>query len=75
MTCCAELIITFTGQATTDIPYANEFGAKPMVTVLYFIDGEWQTSGVFTTIKLQGNPTNNIHIDHGGIASGVVKVS
>lgn len=67
MSCCNITYRTFVNEAVTTIPYT---GAVPTVTVSYLVDGEWNIS-VATSIKLVGG---NIVVDHGGIATGVVKV-
>ena len=68
MICCNENITNFTNQTTTVIGYTEP---KPLVTVLYLIDGQWRAD-IATGIKFVGA---NIVIDHGGPATGVVKIS
>lgn len=75
MTCCPETIVPFNNQAVTDIPYSLEYGIKPLVTPLYFVGGEWIAQGMMTSIKLLGTPTNLIRVEHGGPASGIIKIS
>lgn len=72
MPCCELNTTNFVNQATTTIAYAGEFGDKPLVEVIYFIDGQWIQQGVFSNIRIQ--PTQ-IFIDHGGPATGIVKLS
>lgn len=73
MQCCPDNTTGFVNQTATDVPY---FGtSKPMVTVLYVNNGVWTSAGVFTSIQLQGSPTNNIHVDHGGQMTGLIKLS
>lgn len=69
MTCCPENTIPFVNQATSTIPFT---GDKPLVTVSYFIDGVWRALGVMTQIRFVGS---NIEIDHGGAATGIIKLT
>lgn len=75
MRCCPETIVPFTNQSVTDIPYALEYGNKPVVTALYLVAGEWIAEGVLTSIKLIGSPTSLIRVDHGGPSTGIIKLS
>lgn len=71
MTCCEQNIIPFVEEDETIVPYAGEYGQEPQVDVLYNIEGVWQ-AGVFTSI--QRTPTE-ITVNHGGAATGVIKLS
>lgn len=75
MPCCPLNTFNFINATQTTIPYAGEFGDKPLVDVMYLIDGEWIAKGVFTNIYLLGFPTSSIKVDHGGPATGVIKLS
>lgn len=75
MSCCPESITTFAGGSSTTVPYNGEFGPKPTVTVLYIIDGVWTAAGVFTQISLIGEPVTSVKVDHGGISTGIIKLS
>lgn len=68
MSCCAESITTFAGVSSTTVPYS---GNKPMVTVLYMVDGVWTAAGVFTSIKIT---ETQVIVDHGGVATGIIKL-
>lgn len=69
MSCCAESITTFAGVPSTTVPYN---GNKPTVTVLYLIDGVWTAAGVATSIKITGT---QVIVDHGGPATGIIKLT
>lgn len=68
MPCCPQNITSFFNQPTTTIPYT---GVKPIVSVIYFVDGEWKVMGVGTEIRFTGS---NIVINHGGPATGKVVI-
>jgi hypothetical protein len=68
MSCCPQNIIPFAGQSITTIPYT---GVKPLVSVVYFVDGQWKAIGVGTEIRFTGS---NIVINHGGPATGRVVI-
>lgn len=69
MSCCTNTIQSFLFASTTTVPYV---GNRPTVSVIYLqSDGTFLAAGVFTQINIQ--PTEVI-IDHGGAASGVVKL-
>lgn len=80
MPCCPSSITFFADVETTTIPYPDlfktEFGLKPRVDVYYFDEelGEfYNTNGVPSSeVKFDGS---NININHGGPASGYVKIS
>lgn len=72
MACCELNTTNFVNVATTTIPYAGEFGDKPLVQVIYYDGTSWVFMGIFTNIKIE--PTQ-IVIDHGGLATGIVKLS
>lgn len=69
MICCPQNITNFNNVSTTDVAF---IGATPKVDVLYLVNGQWIAQGVSTSITLQ---PGNIHIDHGGPATGIVKLS
>lgn len=69
MICCQVTIQPFAAEAITHIPWT---GDRPTVSVAYLQpDGTLLVSGVMTQIDFQ--PTEFI-IDHGGQASGVIKI-
>lgn len=69
MACCELNTVNFVNVATTTIPYVGE---KPLIQVSYYDGTSWVFNGVFTNIKIE--PTQ-IVIDHGGLATGIVKIS
>lgn len=75
MICCPDTILPFSNVTESNIPYDGGYGEKPTVTVLYNLDGVWTIKGVMTPIELQGNPVNNIYINHGEVSRGVIKIS
>lgn len=72
MTCCESILQTFTEELITTVPYNGEFGDEPQVDVMYLVGDEWHAAGVFTSISR--TPTE-ITVDHGGEATGVIKIS
>jgi hypothetical protein len=69
MTCCSTNITRFLLATTTTI---NFTGQKPTVSVIYLQpDGSFLVAGVFTQINVIGN---QVVVDHGGVASGYVKL-
>lgn len=75
MICCPETIVPFSNQAVTDIPYSLEYGNNPLVTPLYFVNGEFIAEGYFPSIKFLGSPVHTVRVDHGGPATGIIKLS
>ncbi len=67
MICCPINIIQFGSVDYTDIAYS---GQPPMVEVMYFIDGVLKNA--MSVITMDGS---NIHIDHGGPSTGIIKLS
>lgn len=72
MTCCPLDTTNFVNQSTTTVPYGGEYGEHPLVEVIYLIDGVWIQQGVFTQIKIEAG---QIVVDHGGAATGLIKLS
>lgn len=54
------------------MPYNGEFGEKPLVEVIYYVDEEWIQQGVFTDVRIQ---PGQIVVNHGSAATGIIKVS
>lgn len=75
MSCCPESITTFAGASSTTVPYNGEYGSNPKVTVLYLQDGLWVASGIMTQIAMIGTPVTQVKVDHGGPATGIIKLS
>lgn len=82
MPCCAPFIQMFVDVATTTILYSSTmsaaFGVQPRVDIYYFDPdlNEYYTDngtpGSGTAVKFDGA---SVFIDHGGPASGYVKLS
>ena len=80
MACCPYDIISFADKLTTSIAYPDTlkaiFGQKPRVSVYYWDAdvGEFYTLNDFPTSSVIFTGSS-IEIDHGGLASGYVKIS
>lgn len=76
--CCNLSIISFDGQASTVINYTAElqasFGQLPSVRVYYRDPVTGRLDGAVTHVALN-MPVTSIRIDHGGVASGFVKLT
>lgn len=80
MACCPVNIIPFSNQLTTTIDYnaglKAEFGNYPKVSLYYFDSSTgdfYEVNGVpGTEVKFDGD---NIIVDHGGPATGLLKIS
>jgi hypothetical protein len=74
--CCDYDIIPFTSVSIMNIAYSvsmrARFGNVPHVKVYQSISGQYVEPLI--SIRLDGNPTSNINIDNGGIASGFIKI-
>jgi hypothetical protein len=69
MSCCTVNITSFASEAITTIPWS---GVRPTIDVAYLqADGTFLQMGVFTQINFT---TTDVIIDHGGTASGYVKL-
>lgn len=75
MSCCPQSITSFAGVSVTNVHYNGEYGAEPTVTVVYYQDGAWRSQGVATGVSLIGTPVNTVRVDHGGPATGIIKLS
>lgn len=79
MACCPSTIVFFSDVLTTLIAYPDTlkavYGAKPRVDVYYFDTdaGEFYTLNDFPGSQVIFD--GSIKIDHGGLASGYVKIS
>jgi hypothetical protein len=77
MTCCQTTYKPFANVSQTILPWS---GNRPTVSVSYLVDGIWMAMGVQTVITFvggEGPETTTdpaIVIDHGGPATGVVKM-
>jgi len=80
MACCPSNIIIFAGVALTSITYTPamlaKYGPQPRVEVFYYDNAAKEF------VTLNGQPASlvafngsTINIDHGGVASGFVKIA
>lgn len=69
MSCCPSSITSFAGVPSTTVLYS---GPRPTVTVLYYQSGQWMIAGVATPIVITDN---QVIVDHGGPATGIIKLS
>jgi hypothetical protein len=67
MACCPAITQTFGGVTSTFVPWV---GSVPRVEVWYFIDGVLQNQVSNVTVDALG-----VLVDHGGLATGVIKIS
>jgi hypothetical protein len=78
MACCNPLIQTFFNSSSTTIGYGPSlqalYGAAPKVTVLYWDGVQYVAAGISTSIAFDTYPVNSVTIDHGGAATGLVKI-
>lgn len=75
MTCCLSYTFPINGQLTTDIVYSEtmkeQLGGVPKIDLYYLVDDEFVLQ---TGVEILFDE-NSIHIDHGGPAIGIVKIS
>lgn len=69
MVCCNTQTYNFINETITVI---NTDVVNPFIEVFYLVDGNWTQAGVLTQVKYKDGV---ITVDHGGIATGVIKVS
>jgi hypothetical protein len=80
MSCCTPTIFPFYNVATSTIDYSpllrEKYGRVPQVQVSYYDEeaDEYYVSNNSTRVSLSGNPVNSIAVDHGGAASGIVRI-
>lgn len=76
MSCCSPTIIPFTNSGGNTIAYSqsmrDKHGDIPNVEVYHLDSGEYILATV--SIKIDGKPTSLITIDHGGSATGFIKI-
>lgn len=81
MPCCNETIQSFFNEASTSINYGPSLqaahGPAPKVTVLYWDEDleVYVAAGIFTTISFDTYPVTEITVNHGGEASGIIKLN
>jgi hypothetical protein len=78
MSCCPSQVTTFSNALSTTIAYSpamqSQYGAAPKVTVLYWDGTQYVAAGIFTSIAFTGFPVTQITVDHGGPATGMVRI-
>lgn len=78
MSCCNPTIIPFYNTATTTVTYGPsmqlQYGQVPNVTVSYWDGTQYISAGVMTQIRFVGLPVTQITVDHGGTATGILKI-
>jgi hypothetical protein len=81
MPCCTPNITFFYDASETSVAYTQPlrdvYGSRPSVFVYYWDEGlqEYIAAGIFTEIKLTGNPVDTIAVNHGGSGfQGFVKI-
>lgn len=77
MSCCPSISKTFFNEEATTITYPQSYkalyGPIPTIKVLYLQDGEYiEGTGFLTNIAVN---SEQIVINHGGPASGVIKIN
>lgn len=80
--CCnTPTTFKFISSARTEIVYGpslrTKHGTWPHVYVYYYQpdeDGEIIIMGVFTRVSMVGSPPTKIIVDHGGVATGIIKI-
>lgn len=75
MACCPSTIIVFNAAVVTEgytSSMRQQYGPVPRVEVLYLVDGEYVSSGVFTQVQFNGSA---IMLDNGGQMRGILKIS
>lgn len=79
MPCCNETITSFFNVASTTINYGPSLqaihGPAPKVTVLYWDGTQYVAAGIFTSISFDTYPVTQITVNHGGSASGLIKLN
>lgn len=71
-TCCDQNTTNFVNQSVTTIAYGGEYGERPLVQVVYYQDGAWVQQGISTQIIIE---PGQIVVDHGGPATGLIKLT
>lgn len=78
MSCCNPTITTFFNVPSTTIGYGPSmqaaYGDAPKVTVVYWDGTQYVAAGIFTSVSFVGFPVTSIVIDHGGAATGLIKL-
>lgn len=71
-TCCDLSVTNFVNQLSTTIAYGGEYGEHPLIEVVYYFEGNWVQQGISTQIRIE---PGQIVVDHGGPATGLIKLT
>jgi len=78
MSCCDPLVVPFFNAWTTTVGYGPslqvKFGLAPNVSVSYWDGTQYVTAGITTQVKFNTYPVTQITVDHGGPATGFIKI-
>lgn len=78
MSCCSPTIVPFFNAASTTVSYGPsmllQYGQAPNVSVTYWDGTQYVMAGITTQVKLVGFPVTQISVDHGGPATGFIKI-
>lgn len=78
MSCCNPTIIPFYNVSSSSVSYGPgyqaQYGPVPRITVLYWDGTQYVAAGIFTQIALTGYPVTSFTVDHGGPATGILKI-
>lgn len=78
MSCCSPTIIPFFGVPVSTINYGPslvlQYGPVPKVDVLYWDGVQYVSAGITTQMKFDAVPATVITVDHGGPATGLIKI-
>jgi hypothetical protein len=50
------------------------YGDAPKVTVVYWDGTQYVAAGIFTSVSFDGYPVTSVTVDHGGSATGLIKI-
>jgi hypothetical protein len=78
MSCCNPIVVSFFNAATTTVGYGpslqSQFGLAPNVNVSYWDGTQYVNAGITTQVKFNTYPVTQIIIDHGGPATGLIRI-
>lgn len=71
-TCCDQNTTNFVNESVTTVAYGGEYGEHPLVEVVYYDGVNWIQQGMFTQVRIE---PGQIVVDHGGNATGLIKLT
>lgn len=78
MSCCNPIIVPFFNKTSSTVTYGpslqSQFGQAPNVSVTYWDGAQYVMAGITTQVKFIGYPVTQIIVDHGGPATGFIKI-